>query len=114
MELTAGESILKFDKQNSILIMQGSMRLANLTEYDKVLKFLNEITNMVSDVLTVDMKNLTFLNSSGITTLSMYILGIKKIGKPKIIVLGSNKVSWQDKSLNNFHKLWADVTITIE
>jgi hypothetical protein len=114
MELIAGDSKLVFDKNKQTVIFDGSMRLANLTEYEKISTFLNEVVKVSDSILILDLKNLNFLNSSGITTLSMFILSLKKSHKVKLRVLGSNSISWQEKSLPNFNKLWTDVEISIE
>lgn len=114
MKITAGDSILTFTEQEQTAVLEGSMRLANLTEYDVVLEFLNNISEKINDTLILDLRELKFLNSSGITTLSMFILDKKKLNKPKIVVIGSNQISWQEKSLKNFNKLWNEVQIKIE
>ena len=114
MELKAGESVLKYNATDRIVVMEGSMRLANLTEYDKIGVFLTQAATQAGEQLTLDMTKLNFLNSSGITTLSMFILAMKKKQQPKLNILGSTLYAWQEKSLKNFNKLWADVVITIE
>jgi len=113
MKITTEEAVLLFDEINTAKL-EGSLRLANLKEYDLVLDFLHEVANKSPEKIVLDLTDLRFLNSSGITTLSMFILEKKKSLKPKITVLGSNKIPWQDKSLSNFNKLWTEVQIIIE
>lgn len=114
MELKAGESILKYNPADQTVTMEGSMRLANLMEYDKISVFLNDAATQASDKLTLDMTKLNFLNSSGITTLSMFILATKKKQNPKLNILGTALFAWQEKSLKNFNKLWNEVEISIQ
>ncbi len=113
MKIKAGESTLVFDNENGIVILEGSMRLANLMEYDVVKNFIKQAYDETNIFFTLDFRNLIFLNSSGITTFSMFILSVKKLNKARIKILGSKEISWQEKSLNNFNKLWNDVEITI-
>jgi len=113
MELEVGDAKLTYDNNQKTTIIDGSMRLANLSEYKVVSDFLNKISEQADDSLTLDVRNLQFLNSSGITTFSMFILSCKKQGKPKLKVLGSNDISWQEKSLRNFKKLWDDVEVEV-
>jgi len=113
MELLAGDSKLVFDKPSNTVIFEGSMRLANLTEYEKVSIFLQEVVKIAETNLILDLKKLLFLNSSGITTLSMFILSLKKEKKVRIKVIGTYSISWQEKSLPNFNKLWNEVEIAI-
>ena len=113
MELEVGDSKLNYNTNQQTVVIEGSMRLANLSEYEVVGDFLNKISEQANDHLTIDVRNLQFLNSSGITTFSMFILACKKQGKPKLTVLGSNDISWQEKSLRNFKKLWDDVEVEV-
>ncbi len=114
MELTAGDSKLTYNEGNHSVVIEGSMRLPNLTEYTGILKFLTTVSAINKVLLTLDFTKLNFLNSSGITTLSMFIISVKKNGSPRIKVLGIKDIPWQEKSLPNFHKLWNDVEICIE
>lgn len=113
-ELTAGNATLTFDETQCSVKLQGSMRLPNLKEYEKVKTFLGEAASTCSTNLTLDMTGLEFLNSSGITIISMFVINSKKNGKPALRILGSNTISWQDKSLRNFKKLWATVDIVMQ
>jgi len=114
MVLIAGESQLTFNNFTSTVVFEGSMRLANLTEYEKVSEFLKDSAKSVEKNLILDLSRLNFLNSSGITTLSMFIIGLKKLQVTKLKVIGSHSISWQEKSLPNFNKLWHEVEIAFE
>src|SRR5680860_25795 len=111
--LNAGDAIIIYNESESVMVFEGSMRLANMKEYDVVSEFLKESTDTSDEHLTLDLKSLEFLNSSGITTLSLFVLNCKKAGNPQITVLGNNSLSWQQKSISNFKKLWNDVEIII-
>lgn len=111
--LNAGDSTITFNESESLLTFEGSMRLANMKEYDVVTQFLKESSDSSIELLTLDLQPLQFLNSSGITTLSLFILNCKKKGKPRITVLGNESISWQQKSIANFKKLWNEVEIKI-
>lgn len=110
-KLIAGESSITFHEAESLLTFDGSMRLANMKEYDVVAEFLRESSESSPTELTMDLRSLRFLNSSGITTLSLFILSCKKNGNPQITVLKNDSISWQQKSVTNFKKLWDDVEI---
>lgn len=109
--LNAGESTITYHPSESLLTFEGSMRLANMKEYDVVADFLRESSESSQNELTLDLQSLRFLNSSGITTLSLFILNCKKTGSPKITFLKSDSISWQQKSITNFKKLWNEVVI---
>lgn len=114
MKITAGESTLEFIQESGTVVLKGSMRLANLMEYEVVKIFIKESYDKVQDMLTLDFRDLKFLNSSGITTISMFVLSVKRLNKAKLQIIGNSEISWQSKSLNNFKKLWNEVEIIIE
>lgn len=111
--LQAGDAEITFDNTTSTLNFSGSMRLANMKEYDVVADFLKEASEESTEKLTLNLEKLKFLNSSGITTLSLFILNCKKTNNPQIAVRGNKDVSWQEKSIANFQKLWNEVEIII-
>lgn len=113
MILQAGDAKVTFDKDKQLITFEGSMRLANMKEYDQVADFLREQTNGLNGSLMLDFNNLQFLNSSGITTLSLFILNCKKRHDLKLHVKGSKDIAWQQKSLANFKKLWSDIQLEI-
>ena len=56
-------------------------------------------------LLTLDLRALAFLNSSGINTLSKFVLQVRKHNVSQIVIRGSNQFPWQEKSLKNFQRL---------
>jgi len=113
MTLNAGDSKVTFNSEDNKVNFEGSMRLANMKEYDEVGAFLKKISEGIDGSLTLNFSDLQFLNSSGITTLSLFVLNCKKSGKPQLHVQGNKNVSWQQKSLSNFKKLWSEVLIEL-
>lgn len=113
MILKAGDATLQFDSEKNTMTISGSMRLANMKEYDQISSFLKEHIQPGLQSVILDLKDLQFLNSSGITTLSLFILNCKKSGGPTLKVIGNAQISWQQKSLINFKKLWSDVDIAM-
>lgn len=111
MTIQAGDATLIYDNDDKTLKLKGSMRLANMQEYDQITVFLKEIASTNPGHFTLDFSELQFLNSSGITTISLFILACRKNNDPTLTVLGSKEISWQQKSLSNFKKLWNNVSL---
>lgn len=111
--LNAGDATIIYTESESLIVFEGSMRLPNMKEYSVISDFLKEATVTSVEQLTLDFKSLEYLNSSGITTLSLFILNCKQEGNPQITVLGNQSIPWQQKSISNFKKLWNDVEIII-
>lgn len=111
--LNAGDATIIYTESESLIVFEGSMRLPSMKEYGVISDFLNEAADTSAEHLTLDFKSLEYLNSSGITTLSLFVLNCKQEENPQITVLGNHSIPWQQKSISNFKKLWSDVEIII-
>ncbi len=114
MEIKDLDYHIQFDETTRTVKFVGSIRLQNLPAYEPIKNFLRDVAKLCQGVsLTMDFKELQFVNSSGITTLSMFIIDSRKSASYQIKILGSLNVSWQSKSLSNFKKLWDQVVLEI-
>lgn len=111
MEIKETDYNLSYDKESSTAILKGSLRLLNLAEYEKVKVFFNMAAREANKTLTLDLKELIFLNSSGITTLSTFVISLRKENKKLLRIIGSKDIAWQDKSLKNLKKIWNQVEL---
>ena len=92
--------------------MNGTLRLQDKDEYREIFELLTRAANETTGLpLRLDMKDLVFLNSSGISSLSLFIIRMRKLDKD-ITIMGSETIPWQMKSLKNFQKLYGKVEIT--
>lgn len=114
MEVRESEAVVRFSPETATVSFSGALRLANVKAYEGVAKLLAEAAAQVSGALTLDFKELKFLNSSGITALSLFVVGARKAGRPQLNLIGSKQNAWQQKSLANFQMLWKDMKLTIE
>lgn len=100
----AGESYsLDWDSETRTAALKGILRLNGLEEYAPVSRFLLDAVPQGS--MTLDLRGLEFLNSSGIATLSKFVIEIRNRKTVDLTVLGSKTVAWQGKSLVNLGKL---------
>ena len=97
----------------STVVMTGTLRLQGREQYQPIFDLLMEAAARSAGALTVDMKELIFLNISGISAVSLFVIEMRKIDKP-VTIKGSSNVSWQSKSLLNFQRLYEQVEIVIE
>lgn len=63
--------------------------------------------------MTIDLQKLLFLNSSGISMLSKFVISLRKKKRLQLIVLGSEEVPWQKKSLKNLQKFLPGLKLEI-
>jgi hypothetical protein len=57
------------------------------------------------ETLTIDLQALTFLNSSGINMLSKFVIKVRQQPGTRMVIVGSQMVPWQGKSLKNLQRL---------
>lgn len=99
--------------ENHTVRLAGTFRLQGKEHYLEIMGLLENAIKMAEDMLTIDLTELNFLNSSGISSLSIFIIQAREAGHKKIKIIGSDKHSWQAKSLRNFQKLWKQIEVEV-
>ena len=95
---------LIFDPELAVVRCAGFLRLDGVTQYQPLIDLLLAAIE-VSPVLVLNLEELEFLNSSGISMLSMFVVKIRERGDVQLTLRGSAKILWQTKSLRNLQRL---------
>lgn len=104
---------VNYNTDDNIVIFNGTLRLRGLNEYQPISEMLDKACNE-SDSLTLNLKGLEFLNSSGIAMLSKFIITARKNEAKQVAIIGSKDIPWQGKSLNNLKRLMPALELIIE
>lgn len=91
----------------------GTLRLGGLTEYTPIIECLNQ-SFKETDCLTLDLKNLDFLNSSGIAMFSKFVISARNNKDCSLTIIGSSDIPWQGKSLKNLQRLMPSLNLIME
>lgn len=113
MEVKRDDYQIVFDEENAIVKCSGSFRLRS-SEYDPIITVLNAAADADLPTLTLDLRQLRFLNSSGINTLAKFVVRLRVRNKSQPTVLGSRRFPWQRKSLRNFQRLLPSLVVEFE
>lgn len=105
MKIETEHYSLVYDETNKIITCEGSLRLNGSEEYVLIMKVLNTVVDQEPSEVILNLEKLKFLNSSGISMLSKFIINVRKKKNIHMIVLGSNDIHWQKKSLKNLQRL---------
>lgn len=108
---------VEYNEGTERVVFSGTIRLQTTAEYAPVMELLNsahETAVSNNSPLTLDFRQLEFLNSSGINTISRFVIYARKQDNAMLMVLGSAAIYWQKKSLTNLQKLWPKVQIQIQ
>lgn len=104
MDIVNDDYAVHYNSESNTIICTGSFRLTG-SEYAAISDILNTAADAKPEVLNVDLTGLKFLNSSGINTLSKFIIRLRKHKTSQVNVKGNSEFAWQKKSLANFQKL---------
>ncbi|HRW05160.1 MAG TPA: hypothetical protein P5121_08715 [Caldilineaceae bacterium] len=94
----------------------GTIRLQSNQEYAPIMTLLDGVHDALdgSSTLTLDFRQLRFLNSSGINTISRFVIKARKADKVLLKVLGNQEIYWQQKTLVNLQRLWPTLQVEIQ
>ena len=114
--VTGEEYSLEYNDGNQSINFVGTIRLQSTTEYEPIMNLLQKAHDETETggTLQLDFRQLRFLNSSGINTISRFVISSRKQNKVNLYVLGNQDIYWQMKSLTNLQKLWPKVQIEIQ
>ena len=107
-----------FEASEQTVVLMGSLRLNAALEYEPISALMTQaleaLTAAGNPELILDLRELKFLNSSGINLLYQFVLKVRKHGGIGLKVLGSSKNAWQSKSLTNMTKFMPTLKIAID
>lgn len=92
------------EPDQKIVYFQGFLRLEGMKEYQPIIEMLLAILTDVPD-LTLNLEALEFLNSSGISMLSMFVMKVRGQTGTSLTLRGAKSILWQTKSLRNLQRL---------
>lgn len=111
MEITGNEYRVHRADGSAKITFEGTLRLSGTKAYKPIAQLLQEVGEDGTDVVTLDMSNLQFLNSAGINMLYKFALNLSRKGGTKLIVFGSESFPWQKKVLGNLNHFVKDLEI---
>ncbi|MDJ0583115.1 hypothetical protein [Crocosphaera sp.] len=114
MEVKGENYSVIYDNETITINFQGSLRLGGSEEYAPIVKLLNQVVDMEPEIITLDLKTLKFLNSSGISMLSKFVISVRKKKNISIRVKWSDDIPWQGKSLKNLQRLMPSLKLEFE
>ncbi len=113
-EIKDKDYTVQYDSESTIVDFTGLLRLGGPKEYAPIVDLLNKIVAEEPEQITLDLSKLEFLNSSGISMLSKFVLGLRKKKGIQLVILGSNDIPWQGKSLKNLQKFLPSLKLEIK
>ena len=104
-EIKGDDYLVTYDPDQATMTFRGLLRLQGLPAYAPITEFLNELVEKKPEMITINLRGLTFLNSSGIDMLLKFVIKVRRQQSSALTVLVSNEVPWHKKSLHNLQRL---------
>ncbi|MBE9102312.1 slr1659 superfamily regulator [Vacuolonema iberomarrocanum] len=110
MDINTEEYSILHDATSNTIVIKGFLRLDGMEEYKPIMDVLLGALENARN-LTINVRDLEFLNSSGISTLSMFVVRVRERKDVHLTLQGSEAVLWQTKSLKNLQRLMPSLTL---
>ena len=114
MDIVHADYEVHYDAATATVVCQGSFRLRGTEEYAPILQVLTAAADAQPATLTLDLRTLQFLNSSGINMLAKFVLHARQYKATQVVMKGSYHFPWQEKSLRNFQRLLPRLYLEME
>jgi hypothetical protein len=113
MEIKHDDYTVTYNPEIATITCSGSFRLRGV-EYADILDLLKQVADAKPDTITLDVRELQFLNSSGINSLSKFVIQVRNHKVSQMVIKGSGRIPWQTKTLKNFQRLLPGLQLEIE
>ena len=113
MEIKTEDYQAHYEPEQGRVEITGILRLNGLPEYQPIMDLLLQAVEEQAQVI-VDLSRLEFLNSSGISMLSMFVVKVRGKGSINLTIQGSSQIFWQTKSLKNLQRLMPSLVLSID
>lgn len=109
-----GESFeIRLEDDNSTVFFKGALRLSGSEDYAPILDLLKETLIHPAAPIVLDLRELDFLNSSGITMFSRFVIEARDRAGINLEILASEAVPWHARSLKNLQRLMPALCIRL-
>jgi len=92
-------------EDNNTVLFKGALRLSGMEDYAPILDMLKGTLLNPPAPIVLDLRDLDFLNSSGITMLSRFVIEARDRADINLYFLASESVPWHARSLKNLQRL---------
>ena len=92
--------------------LRGVMRLESASAYERAFAPVRAAMLATPGTYTIELAELTLMNSSGIRALGMLVLAAARAGTP-LILRGSKQVAWQVKTVASLRALHPQLSVDL-
>lgn len=104
-DIKGEEYSVYYEAATSTVFFEGSLSLSSIEDFTPISNLLEAALNNATPKLILNLSQLEFLNSSGISVLSRFVIKARSQEHKTLIVQGSEAIIWQKRSLRNLQRL---------
>ena len=93
--------------------LKGDLRLESVQSYEELFKPVRDAMDKKGPTFCVDLRDVTFLNSTAITALARIVLFARERSAPLHMVAASSK-AWQWKTVTSFTRMYPGLTVDLQ
>ena len=109
-----GESFdVQLEDDTSTVVFKGALRLSGMEDYASILDLLKSTLVEPVKPIVLDLRELDFLNSSGITMFSRFVIEARNHNGINLQFLASESIHWHARSLKNLQRLMPALIIQL-
>ncbi len=107
MNVQIDKHSVTYNPDTATITCSGFLDLRGKDGYKNIAGLLNMVVGQtpMPETIILDIRELEFLNSSGITTLGGFMIKMRNKGDVRLVVKCSEEHSWQAKSIKGLSKL---------
>ena len=109
MKIIEKNYTIEFISDLNKIIFVGNLRLQSIEKYNEIMNYYRK-NKRFTDSNYIRFNNLNFINSSGIASLGILFIELRKFNK-KIIIIASKYVNWHVGSLKDFKNINNNIEI---
>ncbi len=112
-EIKTKDYTICYDPTTTTVSYYGSLRLIGIEEYGSIVQLLDNLADQKPPAITLNFRELEFLNSSGINIISKFVIKVRQEETIQLIIQGSQSIAWQGKSLRNLQRLMPSLRLEL-
>ncbi len=115
MEIMDEKFHVRYDAATGTIACQGIMDMRDKKGYQPVADLFDEVIEQSPPIITLDIRKLEFLNSTGITTIgSGLVIKIRNKGLSTLVIRCSKDFPWQARSMKGISKLMREIELRFD
>jgi hypothetical protein len=111
MEIKTDDYRVWYEPATTTVNFQGLLRESGIPDYKPIEQLLEDAIAKNPPQLNLNLQELEFLNSSGMSVLSRFVIGVRKKKTIQLQVTGSKQTPWQQKFLENWRRLMPNLIL---